>query len=420
MPRMMTRHPFGPAAVAVLVLAAAAAAQLPSGTRYVASSPGASAGNAIVGFDAAGVVTTIVPLQNATTPASIAMASDNEQVLVWDHNLLHAYHIVSGAQNPRTLVAPGLSGGLLHEDGGMTWACSQGLLLKSDDQACTKLYTVTSIPTDVFGCVGWNGSTGEWVVAARDSAATTWKLLYIDSIGWVSRTLTGLAEPTGIDWSPWSGDLYVADAAGGVIRIDGQGGITTIRLPAVPARAELQGLEMREQPVEELVLVEGGAAPQHLAIATPGGGLVALHTSSGTFAPSDVALVQERQIWALNQWALGKLGTLHVGFGPAQAGKFYQVALSFGHTPGIALGPLGTVHLNPDGLLLTSLLVGAPVFNSFCGVLDSRGRAASNPTVLVPNDFALYGLRIFGGAIAFDQSGITALSNCWATTLTYT
>jgi len=406
----------------LLATTSIAPAQIPSGSIYAASSIGEKAGKAIVAFDASGKVTTIVPLTTGVIPASIAMAPGNRDMLVWDQNRLFRFDVLTGAQVMTTIVAPGLTAGLVDEDGGFVWTTSSGLLLKANDLACTKLVTLVNMPTHTFQNACWNGSTGEWIVAAKDNLKTSWDLLYFDSTGFITTSIVGVPAPTGLDWSPWNGHVYATYFAngGGVIEIDSKGKVTTLNVANVPARANLAGIEVCEQPREEFVCVEGGSAPQHLALLDPKGGITSLHSSSGLFDPSDVEVIGQRPLWAMSTFGLGKVGTLYLNFGPSQAKKLYQIVLSFGHTQGINLGRVGTIHLDYDALFLASILAGAPIFNHFSGTLDQAGRANPIPYVAVPNDWALYGLRVYGAAIAFDQTGVTAISNCWGATLTYT
>jgi len=409
--------------VGLLVAATAITpAQLPTGSMYAASSCGEKAGNAIVTFDAKGALTTIVPLKTAVTPAATAMAPGNRDLLVWDQNLLCRLDVLTGAQILTTIVAPNLTDGLVDEDGGFVWTTSGGLLLKANDLACTKLVTLANMPTHTFQAACWNGSTGEWIVAARDTLKTSWDLLYFDATGFITTSVVGVPAPTGLDWNPWNGHVYATYATngGGVIEVDTKGKVTTLAVPNVPARASLTNIEVREQPFEEFVVSEAGAAPQHLALIDPKGGITSLHGSSGLFKPSDVEILGQRQLWAVSIFGIGKVGTLYLNFGPSQAGKHYQIALSLGHGPGIGLGSVGTLHLGYDALFLASLLAGPPIFNNFSGTLDQAGRAIPFPNVAIPYDWALYGLRVYAGAIAYDQSGVTAVSNCWGATLTYT
>jgi hypothetical protein len=98
------------------------------------------------------------------------------------------------------------------------------------------------------------------------------------------------------------------------------------------------------------------------------------------------------------------------------AGKRYPVALAFGHRPGIALGPIGTVHLTHDPLFVTTLIGVPGVFNNFKGKLDAQGRATPPPSMNVPALRGIAGTRIFGAAVAHDKT-VEAISNCWGITI---
>ena len=99
------------------------------------------------------------------------------------------------------------------------------------------------------------------------------------------------------------------------------------------------------------------------------------------------------------------------------ASQQYQVALSFGFTPGIPVPGVGTIHLVVDPLFLTSILAGPPTFENFGGVLDSTGAAPNPVAFTVPFIPSLQGIRIFGSAVTFGPGGIQAISNSWGVTI---
>jgi hypothetical protein len=86
---------------------------------------------------------------------------------------------------------------------------------------------------------------------------------------------------------------------------------------------------------------------------------------------------------------------------PRAPGRVYQVALSFGTSPGIPLAGGRLIPLNVDHLLFASLTVGPPLFNQFLGVLDRSGTGAAR--LAVPNQSALIGVRFHTGFAAFDH-----------------
>jgi hypothetical protein len=408
--------------VLLLGLTLGLTAQIPSGTKYVASSFGGQAGNAIVTFDSTGAITSIIPLASATSPAAIVMGKRNDEMLVFDSNRLHQIHVITGAQNYTTYQGPSTTGGLLDEDAGLVWCTSQGLLLKANDLSCTQLYTITYMPNHRFQTVGQNGSTGDYVVSAQDQTNQQWQLFTIDSNGAILQTLTGMPRITGLDWSPWSGHMYASfdTGNGGVLRIDSTGQVTTLPLPLTPATAGLASVEVREQPYEELVATEGGTDPQHVLVLDLKGSLTSFHTSKGRFAPSDLAILGQRPLWATTPWNVGHLAELSVQFGPAHASEYYQVALSFGHGPGIPVPGRGTIHLTVDALFQTSFQIGSPTFGFFAGKLDKDGKAPIDPQIFIPDLTVLIGTRIYGGAVTFNATGITEVSNCWGVTLRWT
>ena len=310
--------------VLLLGLTLGLTAQIPSGTKYVASSFGGQAGNAIVTLDPTGAITSIIPLAGATRPSAIVMGKRNDEMLVFDSNRLHQIHVITGAQNYTTYHGPSTTGGLLDEDAGLVWCTSQGLLLKANDLSCTQLYTITYMPSHLFQTVGWNGSTGDYVVSAQDQTNQQWQLFTIDANGAILQTLTGMPRITGLDWSPWSGHMYASfdTGKGGVLRIDSTGQVTTLPLPLTPATAGLASVEVREQPYEELVATEGGTDPQHVLVLDLKGGLTSFHTSKGRFAPSDLAILGQRPLWATTPWNVGTPGR---ALGPVRTGSRQRI-----------------------------------------------------------------------------------------------
>ena len=409
--------------VLLLGLTLGLTAQIPSGTKYVASSFGGQAGNAIVTLDPTGAITSIIPLAGATRPSAIVMGKRNDEMLVFDSNRFASDPRDHGRPElhhlPRAL-HHGWSSGRGRK--GLVWCTSQGLLLKANDLSCTQLYTITYMPSHLFQTVGWNGSTGDYVVSAQDQTNQQWQLFTIDANGAILQTLTGMPRITGLDWSPWSGHMYASfdTGKGGVLRIDSTGQVTTLPLPLTPATAGLASVEVREQPYEELVATEGGTDPQHVLVLDLKGGLTSFHTSKGRFAPSDLAILGQRPLWATTPWNVGHLAELSVQFGPAHASEYYQVALSFGHGPGIPVPGRGTIHLTVDALFQTSFQIGSPTFGFFAGKLDKDGKAPIDPEVLIPDLTVLIGTRIYGGAVSYNATGITEVSNCWGVTLRWT
>jgi len=265
-------------------------------------------------------------------------------------------------------------------------------------------------------------------VAGNKKGNSTSDLFIMDVNGFISSSLSGLPLITGLDWSPWTGDLVATcnSPLAGMIRIDLQGKVTTVNIPVNSATSTLTGIEVREQPSEAFLCTEAGSAPQHLTLITPGGQVTTLHTSSGKFSPTDAEFLEGRPLWATSAWNVGLKGTLSLNFGAAQAGKTYQIALSWGHMPGIpvtGVGPnsvSGHIHVAPDGLFFASMLNGPPVFNNFSGTLNSWGQPKQTPYVNIPDLWILVGLHLNGAAVAYDKNGITAISNCWSNILRWT
>jgi hypothetical protein len=87
------------------------------------------------------------------------------------------------------------------------------------------------------------------------------------------------------------------------------------------------------------------------------------------------------------------------------------LGLSIGSTPGIPID-VRTLPLNVDGLLLASLLVGPPVFQSFVGTLDALGETVG-PAIALPAVPGLVGVAPFVAWLTLDPtapSGIRTIS----------
>ena len=75
------------------------------------------------------------------------------------------------------------------------------------------------------------------------------------------------------------------------------------------------------------------------------------------------------------------------------AGLAYQVACSFGRTPGTSLGFNRELALGFDPLFISSLTVGPPTFQAFSGTLNTSGVGLAG--VLIPNIAALKGQQFY-------------------------
>ena len=406
-------------AVGLLAAQASEAQPFPLNTKYISCSFQEKAGNSIVGFDENGIITTIKPLNNATQPGSIAMNPTNDAILVWDRvpNCVHMVNPITGVQITNPLTGRSLRWGAVDEDCGMVWCGDYGQVYKSQDMTGKITTLLANLPRSLVS-VCWNGSTGGYVVARAGTSNNDSQLFFLSRDGKVVRTVIGITYMSGLDWCPWTGDILVSHFQfdnGAVVRVDQKGRATTVTVTST-ATSINNSIEVMEQPRERYLCSELGSDPQHLTSIKPSGAITTIHASSGKFGPADADLLGHRPLWATNRWVAGSVGKLSLNFGPKHAGEFYVVLLSFDHKPGIDLSPHGTLHLGWSWLLFQTLYFSAPpIFNYFHGVLDSSGRATPPPYMHLPIEARDY--RIYGGALAYNYFGITALSNCWGTTI---
>jgi hypothetical protein len=337
------------------------------------------------------------------------MAPTNDTLLVWAGNGVHRYDVATGATWYTTLFFPKSATtqwGCLDENGGMVWNedVTDGLI-RSDDTVGTNatLFWKNPVTTGWPNAVCWNGSTGGYVDFCY--GLTTANITFIDRNGITVLTTTGPTWLSGCDWSPWTGDI-VGTYFGGVIRITQTGTVTTI----VTGPREVwtaNGIN------NELFLVcDAGDPPTFLTLIDGQGGITTLN--AGTYGPTDCEKVGARNLWSVNRWTASSLGQLNLNMGRAGANDAYQVALSFGHF-GFKIRGF-KLHLAPDPLLTLSAQNILPgVFRNFAGTLDVNGLPTMQPSVAIPG--GLRGLRVFAGAISYDASGITNVSNCFGVTI---
>jgi len=428
----MRRQRFVLAALAALVFPAASVfAQPPIRTQYVASSFSTlvSAGNSLVGIDAGGATTTIVPLvAPGTTPSSIGMAPTNDAVLVWDVAGIHRYDLVTGRITYTTLVNGGgnsnIHWGCVDEDGGMIWCVgtgtAQGNLYKALDTQGSLTTLLAVLPLQYLNAVCWIGSTGQYAAAQYSTLGGNVYILGRD--GTILRVIPGLANLSGLDWSVWDDQIYASSfgngVQAGVFRIDHRAGRATSLGPIGPLTATTNSIESVEQPVPRLLCSEYGGPPQHLWIMDPvSQAVTTLYAGNNQIGFSDAEVLGSRALWSVNAWKVGSQGRLSLNFGTRRGGNGYQLALSLSSGPGIPMGKAGVVHLALDSLFVLSLQIGAPIFFDFGGQLNAWGQAPRPPFVQIPNAPSLRGIRIYAGAIAYDSTGITAVSNVWGATI---
>lgn len=410
----MIRHAIA-LGVAVLAIAGApVAAQLPANAAYVAAN--ISPGNGILVYDAVGNVTTLIGVPGTGLAGALAMDATNDGLMIWSTNGVQRYDIATGALTSTTLTGTAIAWGCLDDDGGMLWVdgTTSGSLYRSVDTAGTAttiLWTGATMPFTNAVC--WDGTTGTYVVAewGQPGLAT-----FLTRNGTVIRTVGSLAFLSGLDWSPWTGDV-IASAFGSLIRLPRAGGQTPLGSGALPL-VTTNGVEVLEQNTlnrEQFLAVDYGSDNTYLSLVDGAGNVSTLN--GGRFAPVDCEVVRGRPLWTANRWLVGNTGRMHLTFGPARAGDSYQVAMSSAHRPGLPLGPR-TLHLAIDPLfLLTARNLAPALFQNFSGTLDGNGRATPAPQVAIPQLTGLRGVRVFAGAVAYNAGGISAVSNCWGTTI---
>jgi hypothetical protein len=223
-------------------------------------------------------------------------------------------------------------------------------------------------------------------------------------------TLTQGAEDVTVDWSvPVYGTTNVNDF-GVTLRADGTFSFRYGRVDSLDGIVGYSTGGFRALGSEPAV---------DLSVANP------LHAGSETavYEQFDGAV----RVFDLAQRTLGWTGayeTIHrgraspgatLGFAlarsPADAGLVHVLGLSIGSTPGIPID-VRTLPLNVDGLLLASLLVGPPVFQSFVGTLDALGETVG-PAIALPAVPGLVGVAPFVAWLTLDPtapSGIRTIS----------
>lgn len=410
----MKRHAIALGVVALAIAGAPVDAQLPTNAAYVAAN--VAPGNGILVYDAIGNATTVIPLPGAGAAGSIAMDATNDGLLIWSSIGVQRYDIATGAITSTTLTGGAIAWGCLDDDGGMLWvdANTVGTLYRSVDTAGTSTTLLWTGSSGLFAnAVCWDGTTGTYVVAEWDQAG---RATFITRAGAAIRTVNGLAFLSGLDWSPWTGDV-IGSAFGNLVRLPRGGGAQLLGINAIPLFTT-NGVEVLDQNAmnrEQFLAVDYGGDNTYLSLVDGSGNVTTLN--GGRFAPVDCEIVRGRPLWTANRWQIGNAGRMHLTFGPARSGDSYQVAMSTGHRPGLSIAGR-TLHLAVDPVFLLSAQNLAPaLFQNFSGTLDGNGRATPAPQVALPALAGLRGVRVFAGAVAFNGGGVSAVSNCWGTTI---
>ncbi len=399
------------------LLAPAASAQIPAATAYVGlvTSIGSSTTTGLFGFDTQGNVTTLERIPGPT-PRAVEMLPGQDALLVWGPFGTTVYELATGATRVSTLAPAGdLIWGFLDEDLGIVWYTAAGDLYRADDVAGTGARRIARLPS-ASGTATRNGTTGGFVATIRSGFSVD--LGFFDRSGAERfRTPAGIGA-TGLDWSPWRGEIVVSAISGPAtpdLRRVSQSGIASTIPTVGPLFGMTYAVDVAEQPVESYLCAKSGSNPDRLfRVAADGAattiGAVRMATLD-LFA--DVLTLGDRTLWGAGPWRAGGDGRLTVDFGVGEAGRPYRVALSFGHAPGIPLGRAGTTHIAPDGLFTLSLTAPTALFENFAGVLDSSGRPPAVPTVHIPPLGALIGVRVFAACVTFDATGPRRASSAW-------
>ena len=94
----------------------------------------------------------------------------------------------------------------------------------------------------------------------------------------------------------------------------------------------------------------------------------------------------------------------------SRPGMNYQVGLSFSNNVGIPVGPVGTVPLDFDNLLIISVTNLLPqLFVNFGNALDVRGEATAQFNI--PPLLALVGIDFHAAAVTYDAKGVNSITN---------
>jgi hypothetical protein len=276
----------------------------------------------------------------------------------------------------------------------------------------TTLHHIDQFSPAVGPC--WNGSTGGYVTCTPEGSRPG-VLEFFDRSGTCTWSIGGIGYIHDIAWSPWTGDLILCDHARGTLLRATQNGIfTTIQtLSATPWKLKV----LHQNPAgKEYFLVTELASPMSDILTVSGTGVVRT-LISGWLQPLDVEALGSRSLWATGPWSVGSVGCLNLNPGQAYAHHAYRIALSFSHRPGLNLGCM-RLHLAPDSLFFLTANGDVPgLTRGFSGILDGRGRAVVSPRITIPNAPWLRGLRVYGGGLTFDGSGITGATNCWGITI---
>jgi len=399
-----------------------APAQIPANTAYVGlvSSLGSSTKTKLFGFDAQGKVTTVVSFPGPT-PRQVAEIPGQNALMVWGPTGNTVYDMRTGTTVSTTLTPAGdLNWAYIDEDLGMVWANGWSDVFKSDDLKGTHARRLARLP-GISGVGAWNGTTGGFAATLRSGFNND--IGFYDRRGNLVTRAWASLSPSGLSWSPWGGDMLLAQISGpsngDLDRVSQQGVKTPIPLAQGPLSGMTYDAEVLHQPSERFLCVKSLSNPDYLFRVAPTGAATTITPVKMQMLEIfvDVIALGQRSLWGAGPWSPGQVGRMIVDFGPAEAGRVYQVALSFGHRPGISFGAAGTAHVVADDLFWLSLQEIPGLFGNFRGVLDANGRAPSAPTVNVPRIEQLRGLRVFGSCVVLGTNGVQKVSNAWGITI---
>jgi len=377
-------------------------------------------GNAMIGVSAAGAIDTVITLSGANSPDSVCMGADNDLLLVSDTTGVWSQPL-SGVPAPKFTSLPGsdISWLDVDEDGGFVYCTSSGEIYHSPALGVTP----TLVRKDggmQWNTICWDGGTGNYMVGHFGGGLHA---ICRDGSCIASHGPT-LGPISGVDWDPLYDQFAVSRFGAGYLAAVNRWGTASSLGPAISFMDTANSVEVvkNPQPLLGVPMVAGdryiggeyGSAPNHIYGKKRNNTTAAVaYLASNSIGPADVEAMWSRQVWGLNAARAGGSLRLSVYF-PLHGGESYVLAASLGHAPGINLGGLGTIYLNPDPLFYISAASVAAPFANFVGVLNGTGRATNQPVITLPG---APGLRFYVAGITLKGNAITEVSNCYGVTI---
>lgn len=396
--------------------ASIAGAQVPARTAIAACS---LAPNALFYFDRTSGGSSLVggvALRGAFL-GSVEASLDNRSLVVTDQFGVWLVDQFAGSTTFIAFNQPSAASWGCHgeRDDFYTFSADGGVYRHATGYARRTLFAMTGSGHLNGGC--WDGTTGG-VVAL--SFVGTNNVHFIDPNGNVQRSVAlGASGLSSCDWNPFDGSIMVSGFSSaqwpGLWRVHRNNTVTPVVTPGPAWLQTVNSVEVLETGPEEYLVTEYGAAPTHLGTVTRRGSARQLFSAGLNWGPADACYIGHRKLWPAGQWAAGGVGAFYCNL-PRYAGQRFRLAASFGHAPGIPLGPVGTVHLVPDPLFDLSLK-GLGIFNNFSGTIGPSGSPTLPPFVQIPVGLRGSGVRIFFGGVTFDNTGITGVMNACGVTI---